>query len=61
VTSAADLPDGSIVATHDAVYIKTNPTKWSAWRSTWGGYHSDRDVQDRLVEGATVLRIGDGT
>jgi hypothetical protein len=62
VATAADLPDGSIVATADKAYIKNHPTPDAPWRGTNGGRHGDWQVQEALQSGeATVVRIGDGT
>lgn len=58
--SPADcLPDLSVVATSDAVFIKTHPTANSAWRSTWGGFHGNWEVDEVLADGGgRVLRVG---
>lgn len=59
-TKAADLPDGSIVATRTTVYIKTHPTKWAQWRGTNGEHAPDPFIDSDLADGATVLRVGYG-
>jgi hypothetical protein len=56
--SAADLPDGSIVARGNVALIKNHPAKFAQWRSTQGAYCSDSVVDDYLGDGATVLRVG---
>lgn len=55
---AADLPDGSVVATESVAYIKTNPAAWAQWRGTDGGYWSDAAVDERLRQEGQVLRYG---
>jgi len=57
---AACLPDQSVVATSNAAYIKTNPSTTAAWRSTWGGFHSNQEVDKILAGGGGghVLRVG---
>ncbi len=61
-SAAADLPDGSVVATNDKVWIKNNPSMYSPWRTTAGSFEDDRFVQDVLDSGrATVLRVGTST
>jgi hypothetical protein len=58
---AADLPEGSTVATDRKAFIKNHPTLTAPWRGTDGGYHGDWSVQKALDAGAQVLRVGDGT
>jgi len=58
--SAADLPDGSVVARRDAVYIKNHPNDWHEWRSTSRGYADNFTVDGYLRDGAVVLRVGYG-
>lgn len=55
---AADLPDSSVVAWFNRVYVKDHPTKTAQWRATNGGYYSDEQVDECLVDGAAVLRVG---
>ncbi len=55
---AADLPDGSIVAARDRVWIRTHPTPTAPWRNTYGGYSGDWEVDKALAAGAVVLRMG---
>lgn len=56
--SADDLPDGSVVADFNRVWIKNHPTSWSQWRCTNGGHYDNASVNDELASGATVLRLG---
>ncbi len=60
VPRAADLPDGSVVADRDVVYIKNHPSKTAQWRGTNGGYVGDWRVDQALAEGAAVVRHGYG-
>jgi hypothetical protein len=60
VVRAADLPDGSIIAARNVVYIKNRPSTYSQWCSTRGAYLADSLVDQYLHEGATVLRVGYG-
>ncbi len=57
---AADLPEGSIVASRIKVWIKTFPSDYSDWRATTGAYEHNRYVDEALASGATVLRHGYG-
>lgn len=56
--TAADLPDGSIVAAENVVYIKNHPTEWSQWRGTNAGHFGDWRINEELANGARVLRVG---
>ena len=58
---AADLSDGTVIATAEVAYIKNHPSRWSQWRGTNGGHLSDAHLDERLASGAQVLRIGDGS
>lgn len=57
---AADLPDGSIVATWNLVFIKARPAEWGQWRSTNGRRVYDAHVDEKPAAGAQVLRVGTG-
>jgi hypothetical protein len=57
-TKAVDLPDGSVVADDFHAFIKTHPTKGSAWRGTDGSFVGDWHVDRLLGQGAQVLRKG---
>jgi hypothetical protein len=60
-TQSADaLPDGSVVAKRNVVYVKNHPTATAQWRGSNGGYFGDWKVDDALREGAVVLRVGYG-
>lgn len=55
---AADLPEGSIVASRHHVYLKQGP---GAWSTNFGNYPTgDWAVEDSIVHGARVLRHGYG-
>jgi hypothetical protein len=60
---AADLPQGSVVATTRHVWIKEDASSINPW----AGYCetvralSDDYIDDRLADGAEVLRVGSGT
>jgi hypothetical protein len=61
--TAADLPEGSVVATPTIAWIMTHPGSDGPWRSTseLGGSVNDERVQLELDLGrATVLRYGTG-
>lgn len=58
--TAAELPDGSVVADHRRAFIKNHPTATAAWRGTDGGYHGDWAVEEALANGARLLRRGTG-
>jgi hypothetical protein len=57
--SAADLPEGSVVATGSAVWIKTRSAA-RPWMSTMkpAAGHVDEAVDAMLSGGAVVLRVG---
>lgn len=58
---AADLPDGSVVASAFIAHIKDSLPGWP-WRSTLNERSSDAEVQYWLDNGtATALRVGAGT
>lgn len=57
---AADLPEGSIVANRDKVWIKNHPSHYCPWRSSYGSHEYDVHVDQALADGATVLRHGYG-
>lgn len=55
---AAELPDGSVVASKSIAYVKDSLPGWP-WRSTLDERSSDSDVQYWLDNGtAAVLRVG---
>lgn len=58
--TAASLPDLSVVADDDTAWIKNHPSKTAQWRSSNGGYFSNRFMDDQLARGARVLREGNG-
>ncbi|GAA2347502.1 hypothetical protein [Dactylosporangium salmoneum] len=55
--NAADLPDGSIVAARDIVFIKNGDREWP-WRGTRGGLHADCVIDDYLQRDGRVVRVG---
>jgi hypothetical protein len=57
---AAELPDLSVVATRDRVWIRNHPTDIEQWRCVDGSRAADWLIDVLLGEEATVLRIGDG-
>ncbi len=62
---AADLPEGSIVATRNQVATRVSARYWTVTTvKRWGiqheGHREDRDVDALLADGATVLRHGYG-
>jgi hypothetical protein len=58
--AATDLPDGSVVAVGDVVYIKNHPSDWCQWRGTNGSHVTDRQVDEDMPSGVEVLRVGYG-
>ncbi len=56
--NAADLPEGSVVATANFAYMKRDPWCDPPWESNSGARLSDSDMQDLLARGAKVLRVG---
>ncbi len=54
--TAAALPEGSVVATGDHVWLKGGEDSW--YRTTSDDSFSDYDVQGELDAGAKVLRVG---
>lgn len=58
--TAAELPDGSVVANEKKAFIKNHPTPTAPWRGTDGGYHPNWSVDEALTNGATLLRRGTG-
>ncbi len=59
---AADLPEGSIVATRNKVWIRNWPSRTAAWRCSDGGRYNDVVLQRDLDAYAEVhvLRLGYG-
>lgn len=59
---AADMPDETIVAgsVRSVVYIRNYPTARAQWRGTNGAYVTDRFIDDVLLAGGAVLRLGRG-
>jgi hypothetical protein len=57
---AAELPDLSVVATRDRVWIRNHPTDIEQWRCVDGSRAADWLIDVLLGEEAVVLRIGDG-
>ncbi len=56
---AAELPEGSVVATDIAAFIRIDADP--PWRSTYGSHVGDWKVDQALqIRGATVLRHGYG-
>lgn len=61
--NAADLPEGSVVATRDAVYLKAFESRATNLPWVAAGFSTpirDRYVDDLLRNGAAVLRHGYG-
>lgn len=58
ILCAADLPDGSVVAENNVVYIRNHPTRTAPWRGTNSGYFGDQHIDEVLAAGGTVLRYG---
>lgn len=59
MSHAVDLPEGSIVATRNAAYIKGKPQAPYPWRSTAYDHRAvDEAVEDLLSHGAMVVRWG---
>ncbi len=54
--NAADLPERSVVATRDHVWLKGADDSW--YRTTSDDSFSDYDIQGELDAGAKVLRVG---
>ncbi len=54
--NAADLPEGSIVATGYNVWLKGAEDSW--YRTTSDDSFCDFDIQGELDAGAKVLRVG---
>lgn len=60
---AADLPEGSIVASRNAVYLKafdSGATDWPWVVTQFSTPIRDRGVDELLADGAMVLRHGYG-
>ncbi len=62
---AADLPEGSIVASRNQVMTRTDPrywtvTTWERWGVQHEAHREDMEVDAALANGATVLRHGYG-
>lgn len=57
---AADLPEGSVVATEDRAWIKSNPWPLYPWNGSDGSEYDDQMVDEALANGAQVLRVGTG-
>jgi hypothetical protein len=59
---AADLPEGSVVATEGKAYVRATDgaPEGAPWRGTNGGYFGDWKVDEELANGAQVLRVGTG-
>jgi hypothetical protein len=55
---AVDLPDDTVVAFGSTVWIRNHPSKRTQWRGTNGGHFDDAYIDDRLADGAVVLRLG---
>ena len=55
--TAADLPVGSVVANGRVAYVKS---QWFQWRGTNGAHYQDDQIDDAILAGATVLRVGAG-
>lgn len=59
---AADLPEGSVVATEQVAWIKEARFIDVPWTcSQRGELVGNRDVDRALADGAQVLRVGTGT
>jgi hypothetical protein len=58
--SAADLPDGSVVASTEHAFIKDHPDHDRQWSCTDGETANDEEIDRYLSLGATVLRVGTG-
>ncbi len=58
--NAAELPEGSVVATEHTAWIRTDiPVGGSQWKSTNGSLVGDWKIDQALtVRGAKVLRVG---
>lgn len=62
---AASLPEGSIVATHNAAFIARRDNQYGhqldpRWEGTLGATNHDRGIDILLSTGAQVLRRGSG-
>jgi hypothetical protein len=57
---AADLPDGSVVATTQQVWIKDHPDSDHQWSCSDGCPSDDADIDRYLELGLQVLRVGTG-
>lgn len=60
IPRAEHLPADSIVVFGNNVWIADGPHPMSPWHDRWGCTHDDQYINDRLRDGATVLRVGDG-
>lgn len=58
--NAADLPEGSIVASQRTAWIRVLPGPGTVWHGTDSQRRDDRWIDHALVETATVLRHGYG-
>lgn len=58
--AAAEMAAGSVVASDDIAFIKTDPDDRLPWACTDGGRATDEAIDRYLGLGASALRVGTG-